>query len=226
MNERKSWVGHHDFANYGDIRREHRHNEAMLEAKFYGDLNQFRVKATQKLAEHEALSDSGGVAIFSQDGTCAEEHSNTVNTLLSLAPSKHDASELAPPKIRIIKNELIVNESSGQVFTVDFAADEEDDVQYLVDAYDPDQAASSELGASHTLAPVFIIEEGEIKITPNYNTFTPVLQINGAGMGLEEVKVMPFGSYLYLEDKIHALSIGERLLDDLANTAPVHVKPS
>lgn len=223
MSERKSWVGHHDFINSGDIRLEHKHNEAMLEAKFHGDLNQFRVKATEKLDKHGGLANGGGVAIFSQEVMVEDGSLRTVNTFLHAKSFEQTEAHIKPPSIRIIRNELIVNGESGEILAVDFAANQETDVQYLVDAYSPKQAAL-ETDAWHTLAPVFIVDEDEIKITSNYAAFTPVLEVIEDDVNLKEVRAIPFGSYLYLEDKIHALSIGEELLDSLDSEEPVHIE--
>ncbi len=223
MKERKSWVGHHDFASSDMLRHERKHNQELLEAKFHQDLNLFRANVTEKMSAHVDLSTRGSVAIFSQEMYRPDQPQAGADILLSLAPRIQNSAQLKPPLIRIIKNEIIQNENSGEILTYDFIADEADDLQYLVDAYNPSQAAEDG-DNRHTFAPVFGVIDGELVITSNFTEFTAVLELNGVDMGLNEESVLPLGSFRHLEDKIHALSIGESLLNDVIDEDPIYTK--
>lgn len=223
MSERRSWVGHHDFASSGVLRHERKHNQELLEAKFHQDLNLFRARTTEKMSAHGDLSGKGSIAIFSQEIHRPDQPPSRANTLISLAPCIQDSAELTPPAIRIIKNEIVLSKDSGEILTYDFIADEDNDVQYLVDAYNPAQAAQDG-DSRHTFAPVFEVRGGKLVVTSNFTPFTPVMKLDGVEMGLNEESVLPLGSFKHLEDKIHALSIGESLLEGIVNQDPVYTK--
>lgn len=218
---------HHDFANSADIRREAAHNQHLLEANFLGNLNLFRASVAQKLLSCGALSPRGGWAIFNQE--CIEEDDGALKTLpggketlIKVSRGKFSSDNgYQVPNIRIITNELIRTQENDQWLTQDFTADDKNDTQYFVDAVNPQSQS-----VDSTLAPLFFVtDDGELMATSNTAAFTPAI-----GVLMPErpriAEAIPFGHFINLEDKIHALSVGSALLEEVSRLEPTYSTPS
>lgn len=221
------FTGHHDFAESSDIRREAAINQELLEAKFIRDLNQFRSEALYKLHTHDALEHSVGEGwgVFSNYEIENESEEAMFlpggkSTLLLATNGKPNPSNGNPvPKIRIITNELIRTPDKCQWLTQDFSADKEDHAQYMVDVVDVNNQRVDE-----TLAPLFVVDdESRLNLSINTCAFTPSFGVKLEGR--PDTMTAPFGDYENLEDKIHALSAGQALLEEVMNIEPEHIAP-
>jgi len=237
MKQRRSWVGHHDFANSGDLRREAEYNQRMIEAQFYGDINQFRMDVAHTLEKHGALSEGSSLAVFEHEQYFPDQPASLIQTMVHM--HRHGRVEqgvYSKPSIRIITNEMILDENNDKWLAIDFSADCYDDTQYFVDVFDLDKpdypdaemyeegnpyASATPDYAPIPYAPYFdVSDEGTLVFVDNLQPFTPSVRLETKSKRTTDRWVAPFGNYKILKDKVHALAVGNELLRQIANVEP------
>ncbi len=236
MRDNRSWVGHHDFANSGEIRREAEINQSIIEAKFQTELSHFRMSVKSKLIKHGALSDGVGVALFQQEVFEPDQPSSILQTMVCVMRTAEPGEAVdCKQSIRIITNELINTEENDKWLAIDFTADEVDDTQYFVGVFDLESPNYPEMemipgsekmqqvadGKSPIpLVPLFNLKDDKITLSQNFQVFTPAVAIPVEG---KNESVAPFGSYEFIEHKVQALDVGVELLGQIAELEPIYV---
>lgn len=208
-----------------DLRLAKLANEEGLEARYQEDCNTLRADVILKLTKHKAISSSIGWCIFHL--TDMESSDSAVATLgnykevLLLAHTGGGLSTVdghQVPTIRLITNEPYINEDGiTDWLSIDFSLDSDNDCMYSVDATD----FANTRDVTNTLAPLFLVnQEGNLSLSKNFQYFTPIIGLCDTDLSGEEIVLEPFGYYEYVTDRLHCLSIGRQLLDEIIQREP------
>lgn len=220
MKEHMSWVGHHDFVGDPILRSESRHTRSLLEAKLERDLSHFRARVVSKLANDGILKEGRGAGVYALDynegGGGLALDQGMQETLISIRPVLSLPHQLPMPHIRIITNELYEATDAPTWLSIDFMATPEGAIRHFIDAY-----SFTSHREGRTLASFFCIDEdGDFALSTSTPGMTPEYVISAPE--IQPPVVPPFGSGTVLEDKIHALEVGNQLLADVYHLTPAY----
>lgn len=210
--------GHHDYIRPSELEELQDVNQRELEKKYQDDLRIFRANVFQKMHQDKALYDGQGFAYFNEfvgSNETQELHKATLVNVRLIPGTDEAGTTLTIPRIRFIVNEPVIHGNGVQWLTYDFIADEEDDTQYFVDAYDAMNEEISEVNA-----PIISISDRQTITIDNHRQFTRNPSLHS---DLGEDSVKPFGHYFHLTDRIDALAFGNEIWASISNISPLYV---
>lgn len=122
-------------------------------------------------------------------------------------------NEILIPRIRILSNEMYLplDGENPQILTIDITIDEENDVQFLASAVNPELDPNFE----NSQAIVFVAQGDSLSISKNFNFFTAISAVE-----TEEYSALPFGHYSQINDKVYALDRAKQIIDAVKNSEP------
>ncbi len=224
--------GGHDNIETAEIAKISGETDAFLQAKFHGDVADTRAKFIQKLLNIGALHKGFGFAMFdivkpSEGSILVDEHPKDLMIVLKRVTNR----QTDPPSIRIVTNETFNNGDVSMILAQDVTIDHEGDIQYFVDMIEAREGEIEErvaerdvmdghISGGKCLAPLFWISPDMHVSMVNIAQMTPaysVAEYDSKGVVRE---VIPFGTYLSLEDKIHGLEVAHDLFDEIKDKEP------
>jgi hypothetical protein len=195
-------------------------NQSFLEAKYQGDVAEFRAEVIQRMIGHDAINGSMNWLMYREKGhldTNVLVDEREKQTLILLARLQSNRA----PRIKILTNTEFWLEDSVAFMTEDVTVDDDGDSQMLIDVVilDEDGVVLPSLDPENvTQSAIFWIDgAGKLAIS-NIKDYTPqaivVSNIGEQDDLCQSVSVLPFGAYSNLEDRIAALDWARRILDD------------
>lgn len=203
----------------GGLLRPREADQKFLEAKYLGDVAEFRADVINRLVQNDALHDREGWLMYDEvprqeSGVLVDERGK--KTLIMFYRTYN--GEIGVPHIKIMTNrEFWINDHVA-FLTEDVTIDDDGDSQLLVDTvfFDQDGVVQPSLMPGEpSYSPVFWLKADGVLSVANVQNYTPIVpawaEIARPDGSTEVAKVTPFGRNENLEDKIAALEWGRAL---------------
>ncbi len=205
--------------------------------RYLEEVGEFRDLYLEKMGSL-GLSDTPGWAYFELEEADWPEGAWTdvclwhANTVLPDTPNQKTAFQ-----IRLLSAEGYLVDGRPAYLTTDVTVDGKDDVAYMVgtssmeyvrviEDYVPDLDGDDQDDEIITSVPYFYVKEGKLLLAPQHHidhtrTFSITYTCSSEnGQDVDSRYVLPFGGYDRLADKVHALSVAQRLLGLVTDYQP------
>lgn len=208
-----------DSNNFTDQDNFSQENQNFLEAKYYGDVAQFRAEVIQRMLGCNALDGVVSWLLY-QDKNHTDSNvlvdERDRQTLIVIARSRSDM-----PNIKILTNTEYWLEESVAFITEDITIDRDGDSQMLIDVvyFDHEGSLLSNQNSDFGTQSAWFWLDADNKLSVvNINDYTPIISVVAKieqSHGFEQVvDVFPFGICDNIEDKIASLDWANNILND------------
>lgn len=215
-----------EYVHANEIEEEHNLSTIALYGDFQERLHQFRSDIMLLIMKHDALNPEASWLVFdhaeeSDDGPVLLCPRTDICIATKTIEVLKNNKKLFRPHIRIMVNEAYSFEDGTEYVVTDVLVDEDDDTQYFVGPL-PNRESSSFLGVETSL---FFVNDGELTLfSPGKQarSFPPIVEIEDTVGDCEDETVIPFGKFTNIEDKIHALSVANGILQLVKDRVPLY----
>lgn len=200
-----------------DMRSE---NQNFLEAKYYGDVAQFRAEVIQRMIGHSAINGRMNWLVYRENSRMESNvlvNDREKNTLIILARLRDEQA----PRIKILTNTEYWLDGSVAFMTEDITIDNDGDSQMLIDVVFLDEKgvflSNPDSDATTQSALFWIDSAGKLSAT-NVRDYTFMATVTSDNIRADKPEqifsVLPFGDATNIEDRITALKWAQDLFDE------------
>lgn len=204
----------------GMVSEVRKHNQRFLEAKYLGDVSQFRAEVIERMLGADAIHGVFGWLYYQES---SQTESNVLvddrgkETLIVLFRSRTNPKK--SPHIKVVTNTEFRLDSATAYLTEEITVDDDADSQLLVDAVcigDDGTVLASKVPGVPTTSPLFTLRTVSNELIPiNFHRYTPIMPLSALIDVHDDPssEIFPFGHYSNLEDKIAALEWAKDIVD-------------
>ncbi|CAN5433283.1 hypothetical protein BH10PAT3_BH10PAT3_0840 [soil metagenome] len=184
-------------------------------------LHVFRADVFRLLSKHSAISGGEGWAFFEipqepDGGSVAILPNKDLVILFESVKLKKSKLPKRVPHIRITSSERIGVDDGEEYVSTDVCVDQEDDAQYIVGSFPVRPSVSYE----SSVVPLFFVAADGNLVSANFHGYPSMPSLTESNG-----KLLPFGHYNNLLDKVDALDVARSLLGEVMDIVPRYVKP-